>query len=239
MTARRPYPSDISDARWELIGPALLAWQQARIDRRLTGEPARTDVRKVFNALLYLNRTGIAWKYLPHDFPPHGTVYFYYALWRDEGIFAQLNYELTGLARAKEGRATEPSAAIIDTQSIKTSTNPWKHKALTRRSSSSVASAPSPPTHLACCSPSSCAPRPSMRTMPEYEYWSRPRQSTPRSPWPGSTRASRTGSSNTPPPSASTPRSSPETPRPEASTYANEGGSWNGCAVRRLLIEWR
>jgi transposase len=124
MTERRPYPSDISDARWELIGPILLAWQQARIDRRPTGEPARTDVREVFNALLYLNRTGIAWKYLPHDFPPHGTVYFYYALWRDEGIFAQLNYELTGLARVKEGRRAEPSAAIIDTQSVKTSTNP-------------------------------------------------------------------------------------------------------------------
>jgi transposase len=65
MTNRLPYPSNISDARWALIGPPLLAWQQARIDRRPTGEPARTDVREVFNALLYLNRTGCAWKYLP------------------------------------------------------------------------------------------------------------------------------------------------------------------------------
>jgi transposase len=124
MTTRRAYPSDISGARWQLIGPTLLAWQQARIDRRPTGEPARTDVREVFNALLYLNRTGIAWKYLPHDFPPHGTVYFYYALWRDEGIFAQLDLGLTGLARAREGRRPEPTAAIVDTQGIKTSTNP-------------------------------------------------------------------------------------------------------------------
>lgn len=124
MTERRAYPSDISDARWALIGPTLLAWQQKRIERRPTGEPARTDVREVFNALLYLNRTGVSWRYLPHDFPAHGTVYFYYALWRDEGIFAQLNYDLTGLARVKEGRNAEPSAAIIDTQSVKTSTNP-------------------------------------------------------------------------------------------------------------------
>jgi hypothetical protein len=51
-------------------------------------------------------------------------VYYYYALWRDEGVFAQLNLELTGLARAKEGRAPEPTAAIVDTQSVKTSTNP-------------------------------------------------------------------------------------------------------------------
>lgn len=124
MTERRAYPSDISDARWALIAPTLTAWQQARIDRRPTGEPARTDVREVFNAILYVNRTGIAWKYLPHDFPPHSTVYYYYAAWRDEGIFAQLNYELTGLARVKAGRDAQPSAAVIDTQSVKTSTNP-------------------------------------------------------------------------------------------------------------------
>ena len=86
MTARRAYPSDISDARWALIGSTLLAWQQARLDRRPTGEPARTDVREVLNAIFYVNRTEIAWKYLPHDFPPHTTVYYYYAAWRDEGI---------------------------------------------------------------------------------------------------------------------------------------------------------
>ena len=124
MTLRRPYPSDISDARWALIGPTLIAWQQARLERRPTGEPARTDVREVFNALLYLNRTGISWRYIPHDLPPHGTVYYYYAAWRDEGILAQLNVELTGLARVKEGRAPEPTATVIDTQSVKTSTNP-------------------------------------------------------------------------------------------------------------------
>ena len=94
MTARRAYPSDISDARWALIGPTLLAWQQARLDRRPTEEPARTDVREVLNAIFYVNRTGIAWKYLPHDFPPHTTVYYYYAAWRDEGIFAQPDIEL-------------------------------------------------------------------------------------------------------------------------------------------------
>ncbi|MGV5039352.1 transposase, partial [Streptomyces sp. NRAIS4] len=61
--------------------------------------------------------------YLPHDFPSHGTVYAYYAAWRDEGILTQLNYDLTGLARVKEGRKPEPTASVIDTQSVKTSTN--------------------------------------------------------------------------------------------------------------------
>lgn len=123
MTPRRAYPSDISDARWALIEPILTAWRQARLDRRPTGKPAPTDLRDIFNAILYVNRTGIAWKYLPHDFPPHGTVYAYYAAWRDEGIFVQLGYELTGLARVKAGRTPEPTAAVVDTQSVKTSTN--------------------------------------------------------------------------------------------------------------------
>lgn len=123
MTHRSAYPSDISDARWALIEPTLAAWRKARIDRRPTGKPAPTGLRDIFNAILYVNRTGIAWKYLPHDFPPHGTVYSYYAAWRDEGIFAQLGYELTGLARVKEGRSPEPTAAVIDTQTIKTSSN--------------------------------------------------------------------------------------------------------------------
>ncbi|MEW2080029.1 IS5 family transposase [Streptomyces sp. NPDC013433] len=123
MSERKPYPSDLSDARWALIEPTLAAWRKARLDRRPTGQPAKVDLRDVFNAILYVNRTGIPWKYLPHDFPNHGTVYAYYAAWRDEGIFAQLNDDLTGLARAKEGRKPEPTASVIDTQSVKTSTN--------------------------------------------------------------------------------------------------------------------
>jgi transposase len=123
MSQRKPYPSDLSDARWALIEPTLAAWRQARLDRRPTGQPASVELRDVFNAILYINRTGIAWKYLPHDFPPHGTVYAYYAAWRDEGIFAQLNYDLTGLARVKDGRKPEPTACVMDTQSVKTSTN--------------------------------------------------------------------------------------------------------------------
>jgi transposase len=123
VSQRKPYPSDLSDARWALIEPTLTAWRKARLDRRPTGQPARVELREVFNAILYVNRTGIAWKYMPHDFPAHGTVYAYYAAWRDEGIFAQLNYDLTGLARVKEGRKPEPTASVIDTQSVKTSTN--------------------------------------------------------------------------------------------------------------------
>ncbi|MFD9397181.1 IS5 family transposase [Streptomyces sp. NPDC060000] len=106
-----------------MIEPTLTAWRKTRLDRRPTGQPAKVELRDVFNALLYVNRTGIPWKYLPHDFPSHGTVYAYYTAWRDEGIFAQLNYDLVGLARVKEARKPEPTGSVIDTQSVKTSAN--------------------------------------------------------------------------------------------------------------------
>jgi len=65
VSERKLYPSDLSDARWALIEPTLAAWRKARLDRRPTGQPAKVDLRDVFNALLYVNRTGILWKYLP------------------------------------------------------------------------------------------------------------------------------------------------------------------------------
>jgi transposase len=123
MTARPAYPSDLSDARWALIAPHLLAWRQARTDAGVQGRPASHDLREIFNAILYVNRTGIAWRYLPHDLPPWQTVYWYFTAWTNDGLFAQLNYELTGLARTKAGRAAAPTAGVIDTQSVKTSTN--------------------------------------------------------------------------------------------------------------------
>jgi transposase len=71
MTERRAYPSDLSDARWALIAPRLTAWRQARTDARtklgIKGRTPTYDLREIFNAILYVNRTGIAWRYLPHD----------------------------------------------------------------------------------------------------------------------------------------------------------------------------
>lgn len=123
MTDRRAYPSDLSDARWQLIAPRLTAWRQARTDAGVKGRTPTHDLREIFNAILYVNRTGIPWRYLPHDFPPHATVYGYFAAWSREGIFTDLNYDLTGLVRDHSGRQVEPTASIMDTQSVKTSTN--------------------------------------------------------------------------------------------------------------------
>lgn len=123
MTSRSPYPSDVSDARWALIEPVLLAWQRERLARSPVPVQPKYQLREIWNALLYLNRTGCQWQYLPHDFPHYQSVNSYYNAWRDEGIFERLNADLTRLARVKAGRAPEPTAAIVDTQSVKTSGN--------------------------------------------------------------------------------------------------------------------
>jgi transposase len=124
MTDRRAaYPSDLSDARWALVEPRLTAWRQARTDAGVGGRVPTHDLRDIFEAILYLNRSGVQWRFLPHDFPPYQTVFGYYTAWTEEGIFAELNYQLTGLVREKSGRQAEPTASIMDTQSVKTSTN--------------------------------------------------------------------------------------------------------------------
>jgi transposase len=120
VTQRRAYLSDVSDARWALIEPVLTAWQRERLARSPVPIQPKYQLREIWNALLYLNRTGCQWQYLPHDFPHYQTVNSYYNAWRDEGIFEQLNADLTRLARIKAGRNPEPTAAIIDTQSVKT-----------------------------------------------------------------------------------------------------------------------
>ncbi len=122
MKRQRPYPSDLSDARWELIGPTLTAWRAERKGKGLDiGRPPEHDLRRIMDAILYVDRTGIPWRYLPHDFAPWETVYGYFAAWHKEGVFDRLNGLLRRLVRQAEGRDTEPSACVIDAQSIKTS----------------------------------------------------------------------------------------------------------------------
>ncbi|WP_329448856.1 IS5 family transposase (plasmid) [Streptomyces sp. NBC_01426] len=124
MSERRRYPSDLSDARWELVEPVLTAWRAERRGRGLDiGQPPDHDLRSLLDAVLYVNRTGIPWRYLPHDYPHWNTVYAYFARWQEEGVFDQLNSLLRRQVRRQEGREEEPTACVIDSQSIKTSTN--------------------------------------------------------------------------------------------------------------------
>src|SRR6266511_2857752 len=99
MTSRSAYPSDLSDAPWADIEPRLTAWRQSRAAAGVSGRTPTHDLREIFNAILYLNRTGIPWRYLTARLPPYRTVYGYFAAWSREGLFTELNYELTGLVR--------------------------------------------------------------------------------------------------------------------------------------------
>ena len=107
------YPSDVSDMEWRIIGRLLPATKPG-------GRPRTTDMRSVVNAIFYLLRSGCAWRMLPRDFPPYSTVYMYFKLWRDDGTLEKIHDTLRDRIRSGEGRKKSPSAAIVDSQSVKT-----------------------------------------------------------------------------------------------------------------------
>jgi transposase len=122
--SRKPYRTDLSDARWALIEPILSEWRTARAALALAiSPPPQHDLREIVDAILYVNRAGIPWDLLPHDFPPHQTVYSYYAMWEKEGITKRIHDMLRGKVRREAGRDEQPTAAILDAQSVKTSAN--------------------------------------------------------------------------------------------------------------------
>lgn len=114
--ARKPYSTDLTDAQWGLLEPHLPPAKRG-------GRPRTTDLREVVNAILYLNRGGIQWELLPHDFPAKSTVYDYFAFWRNNGTWQRILDVLREVARehATPERYTTPSAASIDSQTVKTS----------------------------------------------------------------------------------------------------------------------
>jgi putative transposase len=84
------------------------------------GRHRTVDMREVVDAILYILRTGCQWRNLPHDFPPWGTVSWYFWLWCNDGTWARMHDKLRGMVREEAGREKEPSAAIMDSQSVKT-----------------------------------------------------------------------------------------------------------------------
>jgi putative transposase len=114
--ARRGYPSDLSDGEWSLIGPLLPA---PRWDGPAGGRPEAHPRREIVNAIRYLVRSGCAWRALPADFPPWQTVYHYFHRWQADGTTAAIHDALRGQARLAAGRGTEPTAAVIDSQSVR------------------------------------------------------------------------------------------------------------------------
>lgn len=108
------YPSDLTDDEWEIIKP-LIEYKGGTV-----GRPREINTRNVLNGILYVNKTGCQWRYLPEKFPPWKIVHKYFSRWRDRGTWQKINDVLREKLREIEGKNKEPSATIIDSQSVKT-----------------------------------------------------------------------------------------------------------------------
>src|SRR5215813_4972969 len=110
-TARKSYPSDVTDAEWEFLLPYLSLMREDAPQREY-------PLRDLFNALRYVVRTGCQWRFLPHDLPPWTAVYQQARRWVQAGAFEQIAHDLRIVVRVLEGRAANPSAAILDARTL-------------------------------------------------------------------------------------------------------------------------
>lgn len=110
---RTAYPSDLTDAQWNCILPLIPA-------ARSGGRPRSVEMREIFNAIWYVVRSGCAWRMIPNDLPHWRTVYGYFRAFRAAGVWKRIHDTLREKVRRKDGRKPTPSAAIIDSQSVKT-----------------------------------------------------------------------------------------------------------------------
>ena len=133
--ARAAYPSDLTDAQWAVIAPLIPPAEPG-------GRARGVDMHEIFNGILYVLRSGCSWRMLPHDLPPWGTVHYYYRRFRRDGTWLQVHERLRTKVRRGAGRHPQPSAAILDSQSVKTTKKGDPHAAMTAPRRSTAASAP-------------------------------------------------------------------------------------------------
>ena len=116
--ARKLYPTDLTDLQWTIVEPLIPP-------AKAGGRPRQVDMREIVNAILYLNRSGCQWDMLPHDLPPKSDGYFYFARWRDDGTWRIIVEALRARVRTEvAGREATPSAASVDSQTVKTAGQP-------------------------------------------------------------------------------------------------------------------
>ena len=121
--ARRRYDTDLTDAQWEVLAPLIP-------DARSGGRPRKATSRELVDAILYFLRAGVAWRLLPHDLPPWQTIYYYLRRWQREGVWARIHHTLVMADRERNGREPSPSAAILDSQSVRTADQKGAKKAM-------------------------------------------------------------------------------------------------------------
>jgi transposase len=107
------YPSDLTDREWAILEPLVPPPKPG-------GHPRTVNTREVVNGIFYVLRGGIPWRFLPKDFPPWQTVYYYFWVWRREGVVERMNTILREQERVRVGREPTPSAGVMDSQSVKT-----------------------------------------------------------------------------------------------------------------------
>ena len=112
---RRSYATDLTDAQWKRLRSVLPAAKNGR-----TGRPRRYPLREIINALLYQARTGCQWRNLPHEFPPWESVYDHFRRWKKTRALERVHEALREQVRVKAGKEPTPSAALLDSQTVKT-----------------------------------------------------------------------------------------------------------------------
>jgi transposase len=112
MANRKPYPSDVSDEEWTFVAPYLALVREDAPQRN-------HELREVFNGLRWIVRTGSAWRYMPHDLPPWEAIYQQTRRWLSADVFEAMVHDLRILLRLSEGRASDPTAAILDSRTLR------------------------------------------------------------------------------------------------------------------------
>ena len=113
---QRQYDTGLTDAQWAVIEPFIPPAKKSKKG----GRPREIDTRQVVNAIFYLLKTGCPWRFLPNDFPKWRTVYDYFTIWKKDGTWKAIHNNLRDKVRIKAGKKTQPTAGIIDSQSVKT-----------------------------------------------------------------------------------------------------------------------